>query len=774
MPPARPAPLAGRFWHRPLLWGIVSLVFNPLLLVSAVALLFGWLGLRARRRTGAPPNDEWLGLALGLGGLITGLIAHAMLGALGYYGYQRYARTQVERGPITVAGYSYREARAAHRTRLVRHGPTPDAAHATPPPNYVTEVRVPAEPGELIAWLVLPEGEEPVPGVVYLHSGFALAESDASSAYALVTAGYALLLPALRGENGNPGNFELCYGEVDDVKAAVRYLAAHPRVIDDRLYVFGHAIGGSLAALLALDPEPSVRLTGSVGGLFPPGSLFAWEQDGYVPFRVSDARERDLRFPVRFLDQLAVPHHAYIGEADPLHGDLPRLQPALDRSRNLLIEIVPGDTSGSLLPALSRFIRRTADATDFDHERVLADLVAPESSRQQAALAALRGIRLPLTAAQTTQMLRLSLELDRTARPAAAEAEETIAVDPRPAALLDAAARSAAPEDLRRVDLAYPELSPLTRSAALRALLEPNDRDALARALDRLIAERDPRVSFPAAALRPVRAELLFPALLALGVEHPWWEDLLAFVLDRCEDVREVESTVAAAESRLLAYVAGRQEQTAALRRPEPGPWLYAEGYAATRYGLGLSLDALGCFAAPTPARLQLLRDFEGGGDPLLRYYAQRALLALGEAVDDEALAATAKDDQTRAWLYALLAPRSMLWRIPRADCTQEALARSHLVQWLSHPLELGQPPTQIELSAAVRRGEASYFVFRFRARPGAGWEAGVAGPYSLDGVVAAAPDDVFSDYRPAGTASPEAHVERVLSQLAAWRAEDD
>jgi dipeptidyl aminopeptidase/acylaminoacyl peptidase len=38
------------------------------------------------------------------------------------------------------------------------------------------------------------------------------------------------MTPTLRGENGNPGNFECFYGEVDDVIAAGRYLATLPYV----------------------------------------------------------------------------------------------------------------------------------------------------------------------------------------------------------------------------------------------------------------------------------------------------------------------------------------------------------------------------------------------------------------------------------------------------------------------------------------------------------------------------------------------------------------
>ncbi len=741
--------------------------------------------MRARRRAGESAQDEWLGVAVAFGGVLSGIAVHAVLGGLGFAVFAGWSRAQLEHGPIGLAGYSYREARAAHRTRLTRHGPAPDQASVTPPPAYATEVTLAGATGPLEAWLMLPSGEEPVPGVLYLHSGFALAESDAASAWSFVTAGYAVLLPSLRGENGNPGDYELCFGEVDDVRTAVRHLAGHPRVLDERVYVFGHAVGGALAALLALDPEPSVKLTGSSGGLYAPSVLLAWGQEGLVPFRPLAARERDLRTPVRFADQLLVPHYAYFGEDDPLRADLARMQPALDAGRNLRVDIVPGDAERSLLPAIQRFIRRAADARDFDDARVLADLVAPEPARREAALAALGRVRLPLTPAQTTRLLRLALELERegaapgpapdprasSARPRtrAPGVAEGLAppVDPRPAALLDAAARSASPEELRRVDEAYAALTPATRSAALRALLEPNDRAALVRGLARVVGERDPAVEFPAQALSAIRAELLFPELLRLGTGHPWWPQLLTLVVERCGDVRGGAAAGARGEALVLAHLSSLRERLDALPR---APARRTARHLDLGGQIALALEALACFAEPSAARIAALRAMESHADATLRLHAVQALLALDQPVSDATLAGLAADDETRAALFRFLAPRGELARLPAAACTQEALARSHLVGWLAHPAELGAPPAAIALLGRVRRPGGDYFVFRFRERSGGAWLAGVAGPYLPSSVTAEEPDDVFSELRPASLATAEGHVESAVRVLTEWR----
>ncbi len=71
----------------------------------------------------------------------------------------------------------------------------------------------------------------------------------------------------LRGENGNPGNYELFLTEVGDAKAAVRWLARQPFVDAKRVYTFGHSTGGAISALLSLrEGVPAVN-GGCWGGL---------------------------------------------------------------------------------------------------------------------------------------------------------------------------------------------------------------------------------------------------------------------------------------------------------------------------------------------------------------------------------------------------------------------------------------------------------------------------------------------------------------------------
>jgi pimeloyl-ACP methyl ester carboxylesterase len=197
-----------------------------------------------------------------------------------------------------------------------------------------------------------------VPAVVYFHGGFSLDPLDFEDCRAFLEAGYAVLTPTLRGENGNPGDFELLYGEVDDARAAIAWLATNPEVNAQRIYTFGHSIGGAISALLSLWDDVPVRLSGSAAGLHPPQIFRAWSvsEPTWVPFDATNEIETRLRLLAGNMAYMQTGHIAYMGRDDVLSQGIDPLRNEAEQSgANLKINLVDGDHLASLPPAVAAF-----------------------------------------------------------------------------------------------------------------------------------------------------------------------------------------------------------------------------------------------------------------------------------------------------------------------------------------------------------------------------------------------------------------------------------
>jgi carboxymethylenebutenolidase len=123
---------------------------------------------------------------------------------------------------------------------------------------------------QLTAFLAVPPGPGPHPGIVFNHGSNGLMAAAEAGIAALVGAGYAVLAPIRRGHNGNPGpcwedlvpspwgspemGEELLValgGECDDVLAALDHLRADPRIDPGRLAMLGSSYGGVMVMLAA-------------------------------------------------------------------------------------------------------------------------------------------------------------------------------------------------------------------------------------------------------------------------------------------------------------------------------------------------------------------------------------------------------------------------------------------------------------------------------------------------------------------------------------------
>ena len=127
--------------------------------------------------------------------------------------------------PVAIESYLDRLAALSAHPNLIRKGPSPQPYKLSSPPVGVEEVTYPSGSLSLKAWVAYPTGASrngKVPGVVFFHGGFAFGAGDFEDARPFLDAGFAVMTPMLRGEDGNPGNFEMLLGEVADASSGPR------------------------------------------------------------------------------------------------------------------------------------------------------------------------------------------------------------------------------------------------------------------------------------------------------------------------------------------------------------------------------------------------------------------------------------------------------------------------------------------------------------------------------------------------------------------------
>jgi dienelactone hydrolase len=261
-------------------------------------------------------------------------------------------------GPVSNEPYLAR--RAALQTKLVKTGPAPQDYERESPPANIQEVTYPSGSLQLNAWVFMPpdQPDTPKPALVFFHGGFAFGAGDMQELQPFMDAGYVVMCPMLRGENGNPGNFELFWGEVDDAKSAVKWLAEQPYVDRNRIYTFGHSVGGGISALVCLHDDVPIQHGGSSGGLYGTAVFRDWSD--IVPFDRSNKEEARLRVLVGNVKHLQKRHIAYLGQDDQFASEIAKAKKEMaDGQSRLEINMMPGDHFTSFQPALQDYLKKT-------------------------------------------------------------------------------------------------------------------------------------------------------------------------------------------------------------------------------------------------------------------------------------------------------------------------------------------------------------------------------------------------------------------------------
>lgn len=215
-------------------------------------------------------------------------------------------------------------ARQNFKTNIVEHSFQPDGPPDVPPQDILSLIEYPAPDGKMAAYLTPdPKDGKKHPAVIWVHGGYggigsffwdAQPADDDQSARAIREAGIVMLIPSFRGENANPGQYEMFYGEINDLEAALAYLAKLPYVDPDRIYLAGHSTGGT-TVLLGNESIKGFRAAFSLGGI--PDLKLRIEGGRMkvaVPFDQNDQKEFALRSPRTFIASLKSPTFYFEGE----------------------------------------------------------------------------------------------------------------------------------------------------------------------------------------------------------------------------------------------------------------------------------------------------------------------------------------------------------------------------------------------------------------------------------------------------------------------------
>jgi dienelactone hydrolase len=236
----------------------------------------------------------------------------------------------------------YAVARKSFRTKLVKRGPAPQSDEPVRDiPSEFERITYRSGNLPLSAYVdrAVPGGPKR-PGLLYLHGGFAFSVEDLAMAQPYRDAGYVVMAPVLRGENGQGGNFSLYYEEVNDVLAAAEALAARDDVDPSRLFIAGHSAGGTMTMLAAMTSK-RFRAAAPISG-----SCSQLDRDPRMtPYDDRDIREIQMRSPLAYATSFKCPVRIYYGDEETWAVRPSQLtaQRARQSQTDVRVHVVPGD-----------------------------------------------------------------------------------------------------------------------------------------------------------------------------------------------------------------------------------------------------------------------------------------------------------------------------------------------------------------------------------------------------------------------------------------------
>lgn len=229
---------------------------------------------------------------------------------------------------VIMSNKSLRESRNSYSTKIIAESFTDSGRILTPPRDTYILTKYPTQLGDMTTYVTPdPKDGKRHPAVIWISGGYGgLSDSEDffwrdhdrdndQSASAFRKAGLVVMLPSFRGEDKNPGRFEMFYGELDDIEAAYDWLSKQSYVDPERIYLAGHSTGGT-RVLLASEYSTKFRGYFSLGGLPDlKARVECCEMSVTIPFKQTK-KEFQLRSPARYIKSIKNPTWYFEGEED--------------------------------------------------------------------------------------------------------------------------------------------------------------------------------------------------------------------------------------------------------------------------------------------------------------------------------------------------------------------------------------------------------------------------------------------------------------------------
>lgn len=254
---------------------------------------------------------------------------------------------------------SFAEAHDAFQTTLVEQNsdndPIPD-----PPEGFFDLVQYPSKVGDLAAYVSSdPDDGKKHPLIIWVVGGWGNGIDDFPWCYpawdddqtgsAFWQAGVLMMYPSFRGGNGNPGNYETLFGEVDDIVSAYDYAASLPYVDPDRIYLGGHSTGGT-RALLAAEYTDKFRAVFGFGVV----DKIEYHNNSQFTFDTDNEEEYRMRSPIYWLDSVRTPTFLIEGSGGN-SSNLKNIE-RTSKNENIHCYIMEGQDHWTVLAPLTRVL----------------------------------------------------------------------------------------------------------------------------------------------------------------------------------------------------------------------------------------------------------------------------------------------------------------------------------------------------------------------------------------------------------------------------------